>query len=187
MAVMVEAIRTFTLARERAGDTRGPWGWWADSRFTALVRALERTGAPLELARFCASCILVLATKETGWPVREWNFNPWNLRGQFGGYSAVRPDAGVDHPFRAYPDIDASAGDVIRVLSAGARYRHAWSDLVRGRSTMVEWYAAILEAGYGPPTQANIDEYSDLVGLVRQRYDAYLRGTIDVPGTHLEG
>lgn len=176
----VEQVRTFTVARRVVGDTRGPWGWWCLTRFRALVDACQIEGMPFAVALRCSSAVVCHWVIEVGWNTREWNYNGANSRGDWRGESVMREDVGGLYPFKAFLDLQSAATSTVLFLSHG-RYAASWAGLVAGDS-LRDWFAAVLRAGYSSYSDAAVQQYVDVVGLVARRYAAYLDGRPAIDG-----
>lgn len=157
----VERTRTFTGPR--------PFDAWAQERFELAYLALRDAGLPSLESLHTARALVALWVTETGWneapTAGESNFNPGNITGH-SPYGFFRIP-GNPRQFRAYAEAREGVDDAVRVLSQG-RYRAAWDALVVGGDP-VEWYSAILRAGYTPWAQGLVDQYAGVLRRIPQR------------------
>lgn len=138
------------VAVPRQNTGGGGGSAWVRARFDVL----RRIGVP----RWARRAVVAHWARETGWGRFEWNNNPGNIRAI--GWPGPRVwltgrDGALD--YRAYPSIDAGARDYWRLVSQTRRYAPALEHLRRGRP--VEWYDALLRAGYSAHTPQAIDEF----------------------------
>jgi hypothetical protein len=157
----VERTREFTGPR--------PFELWAASRFELLYLTLRDLGLPVDESLHTARAVLALWITETGWQespnAGESNFNAGNITGA-SPYGFFRI-AGNTRRFRAYADDTDGVRDAVVVLSTG-RYRAAWEALVVGGDP-VEWYSAILRAGYTGWAQGLVDTFASVLRRIPQR------------------
>lgn len=157
----VERTREFTGPR--------PFDAWAASRFELLYLTLRDLGLPVEESLHTARAVLALWVTETGWQespnAGESNFNAGNITGASPyGFFRIPGNA---RRFRAYADDTDGVRDAVVVLSTG-RYRAAWDALVVGGDP-VEWYSAILRAGYTGWAQGLVDTFASVLRRIPQR------------------
>lgn len=161
LGVNVERTREFTGPR--------PFDAWAASRFELLYLTLRDLGLPSLEALHTARAVLALWVTETGWnespTAGESNYNAGNITGAspYGFFRIV----GNPRHFRAYADDTDGVRDAVVVLSTG-RYRAAWDVLVVGGDP-VEWYSAILRAGYTAWAQGLVDTFASVLRRIPQR------------------
>ncbi len=157
----VERTREFTGPR--------PFEAWSASRFELLYLTLRDLGLPALEALHAARAVLALWITETGWnespTAGESNFNAGNITGH-SPYGWFRIPGNPRH-FRAYADDTDGVRDAVVVLSTG-RYRAAWDALVVGGDP-VEWYSAILRAGYTGWAQGLVDTFASVLRRIPQR------------------
>lgn len=136
------------------------------------VRTGGRPGAPWVAARrdvlhrvgvpdWAQDAVLAHWARETGLGRAEWNYNPGNIRaiGWRGPRVWLRGrDGTLD--YRAYASIEEGARDYWRLLNT-PRYRGALDLLRAGRP--VDWYAAILRAGYSAQSDQALREFAALL------------------------
>lgn len=157
----VERTREFTGPR--------PFELWAASRFELLYLTLRDLGLPVDESLHTARALLALWITETGWQespnAGESNFNAGNITGASPyGFFRIPNNA---RRFRAYADDTDGVRDAVVVLST-RHYRDAWQALVVGGDP-VEWYSAILRAGYTPWAQGLVDQYASVLRRIPQR------------------
>lgn len=177
-----------TLRRvARVSTYPGSRAAWRESRYLALLRAADRVGIPWDAALEVARVLVILAAQETGDGRGESNFNFGSIHagsasgideheGWDGAYYDATDSAtlgGPRHPvrFRAYPDVDQAATDMLQ-LFMGSGYRASWAELVEAlwRTPRPEeaitrrWYDAMTRAGYHPWRQESTDEFVRLWG-----------------------
>lgn len=157
----VERTREFTGPR--------PFEAWSASRFELLYLTLRDLGLPALEALRMARAVLALWITETGWNESpaggESNYNAGNITGH-SPYGWFKIPNNPRH-FRAYADDTDGVRDAVVVLSTG-RYRAAWDALAVGGDP-VEWYSAILRAGYTGWAQGLVDTFAGVLRRIPQR------------------
>lgn len=158
-----------TVERTREYTGPRPFPAWSALRFEQLFLTLRDVGLPAIEAMHAARAVLALWITETGWQestqAGEQNFNPGNITGSSPyGYFAI---PGNSRHFRAYAEDVEGVADAVVVLSTG-RYRAAWDALVLGGDP-VEWYGAILRAGYTGWSQGLVNQYASVLRRIPQR------------------
>lgn len=153
--------------REHTGPR--PFTAWSRERFELAYTILRNVGLPAAESLRVARALVVLWVTETGWNESdtsgESNFNPGNVTGH-SPYGFFRIP-GNSRLFRAYANATEGVADAVAVLSTG-RYRAAWDRLVVGGDP-VEWYDAILRAGYTGWSQGLVDQYASVLRRIPQR------------------
>ena len=158
-------------AVERAREFTGPrpFELWAAARFELLYLTLRDLGLPVDESLHTARAVLALWITETGWQesrsAGESNFNAGNITGH-SPYGFFRIGTNPRH-FRAYASEVDGVRDAVVVLST-RHYRDAWQALVVGGDP-VEWYSAILRAGYTPWAQGLVDTFAGVLRRIPQR------------------
>lgn len=141
----------------RAVERRNTGGGGGD----AWIRARRRVLADIGVPEWARDAILAHWARETGLGRAEWNYNPGNIRAIGWGGARVwlrGRDGTLD--YRAYASIEEGARDYWRLMNT-PRYRGALDLLRAGRP--VDWYAAILRAGYSAQSDQALREFAALL------------------------
>jgi hypothetical protein len=133
---------------------------WVQTRFAALVAALDRRALPPDLACAAARAVLVHLIRETGWGRAEWNFAAGNIKcaGWAGDCHRLVHADGSTALYRAYASLAEGIEDYVRLLE-GRRYRPAWVYLLTPPHDGVGWYDQLMRRGYHPWSTDALREY----------------------------